>query len=609
VADVVLRAIGAALAAISSGQSSAVPTNLLLAIMVAVAALCIVLLFVRMGSRDSDERLLAADPALSPAALRGYALALVDSQRFAEAEDAVRLHLSRMPGDTRLRGVLAALYSLRRDHASAVDELQRALQLAQHESDQLPAHARSYAALLALACAVELEALGDGAQAAARLREAVAFDPGVSTLRSSCMRLLAESARDSELERYTFEALSTWEPERIGARAFGFADATDAARFYRRASAAHPQDGRLLGDNAQSLQAMGDYQAAERAFQQAIQQSPRDASIHCDLGMFLWRRDRRIDALRELSEAIQLAPKSAAIRATLAMLLMQDGKLQDAEREFTAAFSLRPDVWILVGLLGNALQAQGKLPQAARAYQEAERLGASDFDFRLNYADLLLRLDQPQGAEQQYRLAIRADSQNGAAHARYGAFLFQQLRLADAEEQLRHALLLPDGEQAHVTLAGLCLMERRVDAALTHLKTAMEHGIQTPEVQEYQTEWMLLRGRAPEAYVNAQRLVDQGQSRASLYLLLGGSLLSMDRQLEAQAALREAGRVDPNLPATLLRRARALRERGALTAALEAVAQALAVSPDWPDAIAEQQALLKEQAATPAPSRRFTYRP
>jgi tetratricopeptide (TPR) repeat protein len=574
--------------------------------MVAVAALCAVLLFVRMGSaRDSDQRLLAADPGLLPAALRGYALALLDAQRFAEAEDTIQLHLSRMPGDTRMRGVLAAMYSLRCDHASAVDELQRAFQLAQHESDELPAHARSYAALLALAHAVELEALGDGAQAAARMREAVALDPGVATLRSSCMRLLLESARDSELERYTFEALSAWEPERMGARAFGFPDATGATHFYRRASAARPQDGRLLGDYAQSLQAMGEYQAAERTFQQAIQQSPRDAWIHCDLGMFLWRRDRRADALRELSEAVQLAPKSAAIRATLAMLLMQDGKLQDAEREFMAAIALRPDVWILVRLLGNTLQAQGNLPQAARAYQEAERLGASDFDFRLNYADLLLRLNQPQAAEQQYRLAIRTDSQNGEAHARYGAFLFRQLRLSDAEDELRHALLLPDGEQAHVTLAGLCLMQRRVDEALAHVKTAMEHGIQTPEVQEYQAEWMLLRGRAPEAYANAQRLVDQGQSRASLFLLVGGSLLAMDRQLEAQAALREAVHVDPNLPANLLRQARALRERGLIAAALEAVAQALAVAPDWPDAVAEQQALLMDQPAPPVPPRRF----
>jgi tetratricopeptide (TPR) repeat protein len=608
VAGLMPRCAGQLVVALQTVQTEVLPTNLLLGIMVAVAALCAVLLFLRVSPRNgSDQGLLAADPTLSPSTLRGYALALTDAQRFAEAEDTIRVHLTRMPSDPRMRGVLAALYSLRGEHMAAA-ELQRASQVLQREYESMPPYIQQFAALLAVAQAVELESLGNSADAAARMHEATALDPAASTLRGSCMRQIVEAARDSELERYTFEALSGWGTERAGARALGFADATAAVRFYRHALAARPQDGRLLGDYAQALQATGDYRAAERTFKQALQQSPRDAWIHDDLGMFYWRLDRQADATRELQQAAQLSPKNAAVHATLAMLLRQGGHLQDAEQEMLTAVNLRPDVWILMRLVGEIMLAQGKLPQAARAYQEATRLGASDSDFRLDYAEILLRLDRAPAAEEQYRLAIRADSTNGAAYARYGAFLLRQLRIEDAEEQLRHALLLPGGEPAHVALAGLRLMERRLDEVPPELKAAMDAGIQTPEVQQYQAEWMLLRGRAPEAYAVAQRLVEQGPPRASVYLLLGGSLLSMDRQLEAQAALREAVRIDPGLPQRLLQQGRALRARGEVAAALETIAQALAVSPDWPEARAEHQTLLQEQATAPAAPRRFTYR-
>ncbi len=609
-AGVVSPEIGHLVVAALGNSADALPTGLLLGVMVAVAALCAVLLLFRVSPRhNSDERLLAADPALSPAALRGYALALIDARRYPEAEDALRLHLSRMPGDSRIRAALGALYSLRGDHASSASELLRASQLLQRESEGIPAHTRPYAALLAVACAVEVEATGDATQAAERMREALALDPGAAAMRQGCMRMIVESARESEWERYIFEGLSAWDVGPVGVRAFGFADGTSAARFYHLALRDRPQDGRLLGDYAQALQATGDYQAADRTFKQATEQSPRDPWIRCDLGLFYWRRDRRADAVRELAEAVQIAPRSAAVHATYGMVLKQDGQLQEAERELMAAATLRPDVWILVRLVGATLVAQGKLPQAARAYREAERLGASDAEFRLEYADVLVRIDQPQAAEEQYRLAVRADSRNGAARARYGAFLLEQLRIEDAEEQLRAALLWPGGEQAHVSMARLCLMERRLDEALVDLKSAMEQGIQTVEVQQYQAEWMLLRGRAPEAYVIAQRLVEQGPPRASLFLLLGGSLLALDRHLEAQAALREAARVDPALPVNLLRQARVLRDRGLVDPALETLAQALAVAPDWPDAVAEQQAIINEQAAAPAGSRRFTHRP
>jgi len=464
--------------------------------------ICAALLILRTGRGAGDERMLATDADLAPGALRGYTLALLDAQRFQEAEQALIAHLNRVPSDTRMRAVQAALFVRRGEHTLAVSELQRASQILRRDGDQLPAHLAPYAALLLIAQAVELEAVGNAADAATCMREALSFDAQAAAARPSCIRLLVEAARDSEIERSLFERLSNWDE--------GISD----VRFYRRARSDHRGDSRLLGDLGEALQASGDQKAAERAFKESLQANPRDAWVQCALGTLYWRMERLPEAQRTLAEAAQTAPGQAAIRATFALFLQQIGQPQEAERELVAAVNARPDVWVLFRLLGSLMVAQNRLPHALRAFQEAERVGATETAFRLDYARVLAQADRSPQAEEQYRLALRSDARNGAPYAEYGAFLFTRLRLEEAEQQCQQALFWPEGEAAYETLAGLCVMERRLDDAIGFLRAAQENGVQTPRIQQYQAEWLLLRGRAPEAATLAQRLTEQAATRA-----------------------------------------------------------------------------------------------
>lgn len=573
----------------------------LIAIMVVFAAIALVLMILRTSPRRGARTgsVLAPDAAMSPGALRGYALALLDAQRLPEAEEVAQIHLSRLPGDVRFHALAAALASIRGDHTAAAAGFERAAGLLRRDE---PQGQQQYLALVLVAQAMECEALQRTAEAASLMRDALGLDPQVARQQSTYLRAVAEAARDAELERHAFEALSLWETDRPIPRALGFVDPTAAVRFYKAALQSRPGDARLTADYGQALHATGDYQAAEKAFVEVIRKTPDAAWTHYDLGMLKWRLERTNEAQQSLVDAANLAPRNAAILGTLGLLLVRTGQSAEAERALLAAMNARPDVWVLARVYGGILLAQNKVPQAVRAFHEAERLGANDADFRLDYADALMQLDQTQAAEEQYRLALRAGTQQGVAHARYGAFLFMQCRLADAEEQLRQALMWDDGTQAHTTSAGLYLLERRLDEAAPHLQTALQLDPRATLAQQYQAEWLLLRGRAAEAQMVAQRLRDQGVSRGALLLVLGGALLALDRQLEAQAALREAVRVDPSLPATILMQTRALRSLGYIGPALESVAQALAVSPNWPDALAEQQSLLqdKEQLASAA---------
>lgn len=592
------QASGHALAALAAAPVNTLPTLLLLGVMVAVALLCGVLLFMRAGAGSSREQsVLASEGMVSTSALRGYALALVDARRFAEADEAVLACLARAP-DARFKGLHGALLSLRGEHATALAELEGASRLLASAGSPPPSHLVPYAARLLAGQSLTLEAIGRKDAAAARMREAAALDPTTVQTRAASMRLIAESAREQELERLAFERLSEWEQDRTVPRAFGFADAGEGVRFYRKALATHKDDPRLLGNLAQALHASGDHRGSVRMFEQVLRVAPRDAWTRYDYGTMCWRLGQVADAQRELSEAVRLAPHCAAIRGTYALFLLRADQAPQAEQETLAAMGVRSDVWILPRLHGSILRAQNKLPQAVRAFQEAERLGATDASFRLLFASVLEQVDQAQAAESQYRSALRSDGVGGVAAARYGAFLFRQLRFSEAEEQLGRAAQWPEGADAHVTLVALYLLESRLDEASRHLQAALQSSATPALLQEYQAEWLLRRGQMADAYALAQQVKEQGVSHASLNLVIGGALLALGRTVEAQAALREAARQEPALPSLLLGRARALRELGYTSAALVSVNQALTVAPNWPEALAAQQQLTAEMATT-----------
>lgn len=582
----------------------------LLALLGVLAAVFIVLLMLNGSARrPAQDRRFAGDEELPSATLRGYALALVDAGRLSDAEGAARTHLTRMPSDVRMRALLAALLTAQSDHAQAAAEYDRALQIAQRTWEKPPAYLAPYLGCLHGAYATALQALGRAAQAETHQQQALALDHTLTQPGIPYARLLADYARDDELERRAFEDLAQWEHGSAIPVAFGIVDPREAVSFYRAAMAANRNSARLHGNLGQALLASGDRRGAEQEFQEALRLDANDAWLHFQHGLLLWRGEHLPEADRELAEAARLAPRRASVRGTRGVFYLRYQRYSEAEQELYAAVSARPDVFALVQLYGSIALRQGKLQQAARAFEEADRLGANDVAFRLAYADLCEQLGDESAAESQYRLAMRLDTETGITRASYGGFLFRRGRLLDGEQALRQALLLPGSEAAHLQLVRLLLLERRLDEVVSHLDAALQADPGSGSVKEAQAEWLLLRRRAAEADNMTHQLLQTEPPRASLQLVRGGALLALGRQLEAQAALREAVRLDPQLPDRLLVYVRALRDLGRIGAALEAAGQALALRPEWPEALAERDELLAVQVAERRPRRRQTFGP
>lgn len=162
-----------------------------------------------------------------------------------------------------------------------------------------------------------------------------------------------------------------------------------------------------LGRN---LNALGDFEAARKAFDLAFQKAPAElaARVHraaglnyvalgrdeeaerhlrkaiapghnskgddarIDLGSFLFRQGRLDEALKVLESANKAKPDSARANLELGRVLLQAGRLEAAVMHLQKAITLSPQNWNAHLLLGRAYQRLGRAADAERELRLGE---------------------------------------------------------------------------------------------------------------------------------------------------------------------------------------------------------------------------------------------
>jgi tetratricopeptide (TPR) repeat protein len=583
------------------------PQWVLLAAGGAALALILLLILLRLSA---SARLAGGTDMLrevSPAVVRGYALAQVEVGRVAAATNAIRAHLVRVPTDIYLRAVLAAALLQQGSASEAAEEFARTLQIARSAEPDRPSVPAPFVATVNAALAAALQALGREREAEEHHRAAQIADARINqTPPDGYYISLADFARHDELERRAFDDLPRWEAGRVPAIPYGIEYGPDAEPLYRAAVAANPRHARLRGDHAVALHAIGRHDAAARQFTEALRLAPSDPWLHFHHGLFQWRLGSLPEAEQELRAATQLAPRSAGIRGTAAAFYLQQQRYDEARTELLAALNARPDIAALARLYGTVELSAGRLEQAARAFAEADRRGSGDTAFRLVYGEVLEQLGNLDAAAEQYRNAVRHEPTSGPAHVRYGAFLMRQGRLIDAERVLTEATALAVDEMAHLHLARLLMLERRLGEAHPHIEAGLRLAPFSPALTGCMAEWLLLRGQSAEAERLAGQALADAQPDAGAFLVRGVALLALERQLEAQGALRDALRVNPRLPDQMLFQARVLSGHGYDAAALDQVGMALLLRPEWPEGVTERDRLAQAIATHRRATKRFS---
>ncbi|MEM6935490.1 MAG: tetratricopeptide repeat protein [Pseudomonadota bacterium] len=146
-----------------------------------------------------------------------------------------------------------------------------------------------------------------------------------------------------------------------------FDDAVAETRASLRAGLWQPLNAIRL---AEFESALGDSNAAEKAYLHALKLSPKLALIHHAFGLFLVRQGRQQEALASLEKAVVLAPDNARMIYVLGVALNSLGQPQEALKLLRDAFERFPGERDIGWALTTILRDTGELA-AARHYAQS----------------------------------------------------------------------------------------------------------------------------------------------------------------------------------------------------------------------------------------------
>jgi serine/threonine protein kinase/Tfp pilus assembly protein PilF len=196
------------------------------------------------------------------------------------------------------------------------------------------------------------------------------------------------------------------------------------------------------------------YQAAFRAYGQAIDLDPQNADVWINRGIVYSDLGQPEPAIKDYSEAIKLDPKNPFAHNNIGVALGRQGKIKEAFPYFQKACDLDPKSALFNRNLGFTLQDMGKLDAALRSFHRTLALDPRDMKARRGVISSLARQREWAKAADEYRKAIAFDPKHAGLHNELAWALLQQERWDEAFAEYDKAIeLSPKDANVHNELA------------------------------------------------------------------------------------------------------------------------------------------------------------
>lgn len=311
-----------------------------------------------------------------------YARALLESQRYAEAEAQLQVLTAEKPDHPEAWLIRGALELQDGKPLVAERSLKRYVELALAQAKR-PGNARLESnrglvqAYLSLAQIAEQRK--DFAEADAWLKR---IDSPEDQLNAQ-LRRAAMQARQGQLEEA--RKLIRSQPETSGADArLKITAEVQLLRDAKQYNAAHellaqavlgsPNDFDLIYDLAMMAEKLGHLDEMERLLRRVMAGKPDYLHAYNALGYSLAERNLRLPEARQLIlKALEYAPGDPFITDSLGWIEFRSGNLVEALRVLQGAFKIRPDAEIAAHL-GEVLWAMGRRDQAVSAWREGVQI-------------------------------------------------------------------------------------------------------------------------------------------------------------------------------------------------------------------------------------------
>lgn len=135
-------------------------------------------------------------------------------------------------------------------------------------------------------------------------------------------------------------------------------------------------EARAFLDEGEKLLAAGDYEAAQRAFERAIEAAPELAVAHSKVGVALAQQGQHDAAIARFARAVRLDPAYAPAYNNLGNAYKAKGMLDEAVAAYQRALAIDPDYWIAHQNLGVVFKETGRVAESIDELKKATRLSA-----------------------------------------------------------------------------------------------------------------------------------------------------------------------------------------------------------------------------------------
>ncbi len=338
-------------------------------------------------------------------------------------------------------------------------------------------------------------------------------------------------------------------------------------------------------DRAEKNFKAGDYDKAKIDYFGALQLDPKNATAIQRLGLIWSEQGAPLRALPFLLKTRELNPDDFEARKKLAVALASIGQMDEARKEAIAILRHDPkDGDALLRLFETVRTPE----QVAEAEEELNKFPAKDSaEFHIAAATMALRKNDRAAAERELAEALKTGSTMAVVHTAAGTMaLLTNDRTKAGEEFKKAAELSPLRSSARIKHAEFLLATGAGDAAQAALTEI------TAKAPDYVPAWRLLSQIAlsKKDYKGAATLLENVFSRdpqdldaraieANIFVAQG----------EPKKALEVLERVDTSyegkVPGIKLQLAKAAVMAGNPNQAQTALQQALAMNPEYPEAI------------------------
>src|SRR4051794_9721486 len=350
--------------------------------------------------------------------------------------------------------------------------------------------------------------------------------------------------------------------------------------------AARAQQAKQIVDDGVAAFDRGDTTAARAAFEKALTLKADEVTAHTYLGIIADRAGDLKEAERHFAAAVKADPNRASVRNNYGAILMRTGRPALAAVEFEKSLKLDPDQPNALANLAQIRFASDDLRASAELFNRAFRI-KPDVEIARALTVIALRLkDNPSASTYYLRYAAALAAESGtsahvpAARAELGAALFEAGLMKEAEAELSAAINLnPADTDSVVRLARVYLARKNLPAAGRTLEASVARGNDPADVYALLAEVYELSGHVENA-IPAMRLAIQRDPQSErnrfayavlltntnapaaavirleeslqefptssrLWFALGFANFKLDKNEEAERALRKTIELDP----------------------------------------------------------------